>query len=40
MKLSTKAQYGLKACFYLAEAYGQGPRSSARLAELTSVSVA
>ena len=40
MKLSTKAQYGLKACFYLAEAYGRGPLSIARLSELTSVSVA
>lgn len=40
MKLSTKAQYGLKACFYLAEAYGRGPLSIARLSELTTVSPA
>ena len=40
MKLSTKAQYGLKACFDLAEAYGRGPLSIARLSELTLVSPA
>ncbi len=39
MKLSTKAQYGLKACFYLAENYGRGKLSVSRLSELTNVSV-
>ncbi len=38
MKLSTKAQYGLKACYYLAENYGKGNLSISRLRELTDVS--
>lgn len=39
MKLSTKAQYGLKACFYLARNYGGGKLSVSRLSELANVSV-
>ena len=39
MKLSTKAQYGLKACFYLAQNYGGGKLSVSRLTELANVSV-
>lgn len=39
MKLSTKAQYGLKACFYLAQNYGGGKLSVSRLSELANVSV-
>jgi len=40
MKLSTRSQYGLKACFYLAENYGKGNLSVARLAVLSNVSEA
>lgn len=38
MKLSTKAQYGLKACFYLAENKGQRPLSVERIAEIAGIS--
>ena len=38
MKLSTKAQYGLKACFYLADNFGKGCLSVSQLSKLTSVS--